>query len=631
MNVLNYSTYYDKVLGGWLGKCIGGACGALSENNKNILHYTIDNVFPEVIPPNDDLDLQILWLQEGLEKIGVGMTREDFGALFAKYNVCLANEYAVSIRNINLGILPPVSGTYDNSYFLNSMGCPIRSEIWALLAPGSFRTVKRYAEMDGSVDHGSESIYGEIFNAIIEAAAFFETDREALIEIALKEIPSDCRQYKSIHFALACYREQTDWATARNRLVRKFGSMDASYSVVNLGLTMLAFLYGEGDYTKTLLYAVNGGYDTDCTAATALSILGIMAGAERTPQFWKDKIGNELVVGTVDIDCRYPTIEAFAKATCAAGLSFREAGLWDVQLTGIPAEAVPSLPEPLQKPLSIEVCYQGSPVIGIGEESVLLLTVKNHTPEEVSGVLEIRGPDYLVCSLSSVSLTLCPQAETTLTLNIKAPETLCALPMKNLFQATCCGVSRDFGLFGAMRMKLFGPYWDNYDTTQYPEDPYEEKMQKLPNGDGDIHAMFNGFVNINREYLPEDFQQLPQDFEWVNIHGSEFDLEPAVTYRGPACVYLVHEFTLEHAVPNGHFHFGCNAPAKIWVNGELVLDNQAYYAWTIFNCTAPASLKAGKNRIIFKLSRTDAFRFSVFCRNWEDRGRFICNITSLGE
>ena len=29
MNVLNYSTYYDKVLGGWLGKCIGGACGAL--------------------------------------------------------------------------------------------------------------------------------------------------------------------------------------------------------------------------------------------------------------------------------------------------------------------------------------------------------------------------------------------------------------------------------------------------------------------------------------------------------------------------------------------------------------------------------------------------------------------------
>ena len=70
-----------------------------------------------------------------------------------------------------------------------------------------------------------------------------------------------------------------------------------------------------------------------------------------------------------------------------------------------------------------------------------------------------------------------------------------------------------------------------------------KKIQKLPNGDGDIHAMFNGFVNINREYLPEDFQQLPQDFEWVNIHGSEFDLEPAVTYRGPACIICPRIYT----------------------------------------------------------------------------------------
>lgn len=135
MKQIDFSTYYDKVLGGWLGKCIGGACGALSENNKDILHYTIDNVFPKIIPPNDDLDLQVLWLQEGLEKYGVGIGRKELGQLFAKYNICLANEYAVAIRNITLGILPPASGLFDNSYFLNSMGCPIRSEIWALVAP----------------------------------------------------------------------------------------------------------------------------------------------------------------------------------------------------------------------------------------------------------------------------------------------------------------------------------------------------------------------------------------------------------------------------------------------------------------------------------------------------------------
>lgn len=428
MTVLNYSTYYDKVLGGWLGKCIGGACGALSENNKKILHYTIDNVFPEVIPPNDDLDLQVLWLQEGLEKIGIGITREDFGTLFAKHNLCLANEYAVAIRNINLGIMPPTSGIYDNSYFLNSMGCPIRSEIWALLAPGSFDTVKHYAELDGSVDHGAESIYGEIFNAVIESAAFFESDHVTLVETALQQIPENCKQYQSIRFALTCYQQHVEWENARNRLVCKFGSMDASYSVVNLGLTMLAFLYGEGDYTKTLLYAVNGGYDTDCTAATALSILGIIVGAEKTPTFWKNKIGNKLVVGTVDIACRYPTIEAFAKATCEAGLSFEKAGLWFVQIANVPADVVPSLPETIQKPVTIDIAYEGIPSIGIGDEATVHLSIKNHTQEDISHNLTLQGPSYLQLSRSNMSLTIAAGATVSLPIIVKAPETLSELP-----------------------------------------------------------------------------------------------------------------------------------------------------------------------------------------------------------
>ena len=89
--------------------------------------------------------------------------------------------------------------------------------------------------------------------------------------------------------------------------------------------------------------------------------------------------------------------------------------------------------------------------------------------------MEIRRPGFLcVCSLSSVSLTLLPQAETTLTLNIKAPETFCALPMKNLFRHLLRRFPGFQPLFGAMRMKLFGPYWDGLSTTQYPEDPYEE-------------------------------------------------------------------------------------------------------------------------------------------------------------
>lgn len=37
-----------------------------------------------------------------------------------------------------------------------------------------------------------------------------------------------------------------DWETARRKLIKKYGSSDASYSVVNAGVTVLALLYGEG-------------------------------------------------------------------------------------------------------------------------------------------------------------------------------------------------------------------------------------------------------------------------------------------------------------------------------------------------------------------------------------------------
>ena len=84
MKKLDYSVYFDKSYGCWLGKSIGGACGALSENNKKILHYTLDNVFPEVIPPNDDLDLQVLWLVDLLEKKGTNLSAKDFALSFAE-------------------------------------------------------------------------------------------------------------------------------------------------------------------------------------------------------------------------------------------------------------------------------------------------------------------------------------------------------------------------------------------------------------------------------------------------------------------------------------------------------------------------------------------------------------------
>ena len=60
---ISYDDYLDKILGGWIGKSIGGTVGARFEGNKNWIEIDPETMFPEKLPPNDDLDLQVLWLK----------------------------------------------------------------------------------------------------------------------------------------------------------------------------------------------------------------------------------------------------------------------------------------------------------------------------------------------------------------------------------------------------------------------------------------------------------------------------------------------------------------------------------------------------------------------------------------
>ena len=63
MHELLFSQYQDHVLAGWLGKSIGGTVGACVENQKTFHNFNEDTIWPAKIVPNDDLDLQILWLE----------------------------------------------------------------------------------------------------------------------------------------------------------------------------------------------------------------------------------------------------------------------------------------------------------------------------------------------------------------------------------------------------------------------------------------------------------------------------------------------------------------------------------------------------------------------------------------
>jgi len=134
MSRLNWDTYVSKTLGCWMGKNAGGTLGGPVEGRREILSLDWYPVVQVGGIPNDDLEVQLVWLH-ALETRGLHLSAEDFAAEWLDHYLPNWDEYGFGKTNVRKGLLPPLSGAFNNK-FSTSMGCPIRSEIWACIAPG---------------------------------------------------------------------------------------------------------------------------------------------------------------------------------------------------------------------------------------------------------------------------------------------------------------------------------------------------------------------------------------------------------------------------------------------------------------------------------------------------------------
>lgn len=297
---LNKEEYRNKVHGCWIGKNIGGTLGGPFEGNPNMQNITDFTTEKGEPLPNDDLDLQLVWLtamqQVGPKVLTANVLAEYWLSLIAP----LWNEYGIGKSNLEMGLLPPLSGHYKNIW-QHSNGAWIRSEIWACLAPGCPNIAAKYAIMDAQIDHGyGEGTYAEIFTATMQSMAFFENNVRKLIEKALTYIPADCRVAKCVNTVLECYDKGVDWAEVRQKIVADTADLGWFQAPANLGFVVLGLIYGEGDFKKSMLYAVNCGDDTDCTAATVGATLGIIMGKDKIPQDWQEYIGDRIMTNCIN-------------------------------------------------------------------------------------------------------------------------------------------------------------------------------------------------------------------------------------------------------------------------------------------------------------------------------------------
>lgn len=315
---LNREVYKDKVKACWIGKNIGGTIGGPYEGKREILDvkgFLTESGEPM---PNDDLDLQLVWLH-AVEKEGAkNITAEVLGEYWLSFIAAAPNEYGICQSNMRIGLTPPLSGEMGNNLWKHSNGAWIRTEVWATLAPGMPDVAARYAIEDAKVDHGTgEGTYAAMFVAALESAAFALTDLRKLIEVGLSKIPADCRVYKTIKLLLTLHDEGKTAIEARNA-IQKFNEDlgDGWFQAPsNVAFAMLGLLYGEGDFKKSMLAAVNCGDDTDCTAATVGSIFGIMHGTKGIPEDWKDHIGDRIITCCINMGVCFRRVKTCTELT----------------------------------------------------------------------------------------------------------------------------------------------------------------------------------------------------------------------------------------------------------------------------------------------------------------------------
>lgn len=301
----NLEEIKDKIHACWIGKNIGGTLGGPFEHKHDFLDVKGFTTKQGEPMPNDDLDLQLVWLY-ALESQGP----YNFGARTLAEYWTLAidpnwNEYGTAKANLFDGIMPPLCGELNNDSWKNSNGAWIRSELWACLTPGYPNIARAFAYADACVDHGvNEGTFAELFTVTLQSLAFFEKDVKILINKALDAIPQESKIAKAVKIVINEYNNSTPYRQVRDILVKEFEDMGWFQAPLNIGFVVIGLLYGEGDFKKSLIYTVNCADDADCTAGTVGATLGIMYGTKAIPNDWKAYVGDEIVTICINAHLR---------------------------------------------------------------------------------------------------------------------------------------------------------------------------------------------------------------------------------------------------------------------------------------------------------------------------------------
>lgn len=318
---IDRAAYPDRLRAMWLGECIADWTGITTEGARiDAPFFTdadwgttppggqrIDFVFQDPWEADDNTDVEYVYL-DAMHNLGRCLLSGDeirqawLNHMDPNY-IWVSNLRAYQL--MQRGLRPPMTGAAAANGFWSCIDAQLTTEFFGAFTPGMPEEGLRYADLpihttaDGFAAHAAQ--FYVILHALAPTVDPNLSGRDKALWLtrqARKYIPDTSKTADIIDFVLADFLANPDannWELTRDRVYDRYqlhsnqnGFAYNSWveSSINFAASMVALLYGQCDYRRTVQIGTLAGWDSDDPAATLGGILGLMLGYDAlTAQF----------------------------------------------------------------------------------------------------------------------------------------------------------------------------------------------------------------------------------------------------------------------------------------------------------------------------------------------------------